>query len=80
MDYQIKELAINLEMEKYVISFIERENGQLKAKELILQKEKAKLLQQVGKGKKTMEAGEPEALKGRGKRKRPRTRGLKKAF
>ena len=48
-DYQIKELAINLEREKYVISFLEQENSQLKAKELILEKEKAKLMQQIGK-------------------------------
>ena len=40
-----------MEREKYVISFLEQEDSQLKAKELILEKEKAKLLQQVGKGK-----------------------------
>ena len=50
-DYQIKELTINLEREKYVISFLEQENNQLKAKELILENHKAKLMQQTSKGK-----------------------------
>lgn len=77
---QTKELTINLDREKYVISFLEQENSQFKEKELILEKEKAKLLQQVGKGKEILESSEPEASKGRGKRKRPRTRGLKKAL
>jgi len=36
--YQIKELTINMEREKYVISFLEQENSQLKAKELIMEK------------------------------------------
>lgn len=54
-DYQIKELAINLEREKYVISFLKQENNQLKEKELILGKEKAKLMRKVGKGKEIME-------------------------
>lgn len=78
--YQIKELAINLERVKYVISFLEQENNQLKTKDLILEKEKSKLLQKVGKGKEIMESSDPGASKGRGKRKRPRTRGLKKAL
>jgi len=49
--YQIKELEINMERAKFIISFLEQENSQLKAKELIKEKEKAKLLQQVGKAK-----------------------------
>ena len=44
-----------MEREKYVISFLEQENNQLKAKELILEKEKTKLLQKIGKGKEIME-------------------------
>ena len=47
---------------------------------MILEKEKAKLFQQVGKGKEIIESSEPEASKGKGRRKRPRTRGLNKAL
>ena len=45
-----------------------------------MEKEKTKLLQQVGKGKSVMETNEPEGTQGKGKRKRPRTKGLKKAL
>lgn len=45
-----------------------------------MEKEQAKLLQQVGKGKEIIEWSEPEGSKGKGKRKSPRTRGLKKAL
>ena len=37
-------------------------------------------MQQLGKGKETVTSSEPEALEVRGKRKIPRTRGLKKAL
>ena len=76
--YKIKELTINMERTKYVISFLEQENSQLKAKELIMEKKQAKLLQQVGKGKEIIESSEPEGSKGKGKRKRPTTKSLKK--
>jgi len=79
-DYQIKELEINMERAKFIISFLEQENSQLKAKESILEKEKAKLLQQIGKGKEIIESSEPEGSKGTRKRKIPRTRGLKEAL
>lgn len=69
-----------MEREKYVISFLEHENSQLKAKKLIMEKEKVKLLQQVDKGKEIIESSETEGSKGKGKRKRPRTRGLKKVL
>jgi len=45
-----------MEREKFIISFLEQANNQLKAKELILEKEKAKLMQQVGKGKEVMKS------------------------
>ena len=45
-----------------------------------MEKEQVKLLQQVGNGKEIIESSELEGLEGRGKRKRPRTRGLKKAL
>ena len=61
-NYEIKELQMNMERAMFIISFLERENGQLKAKELILEKEKDKLMQQVGKGKEVMTSIEPEAL------------------
>ena len=79
-DYQIKELEINMEGESFIISFVEQENSQLKAKELILEKVKAKLIQQVGKGKEVMTSSKHEALQEKGKRKIPRTRGLKEAL
>jgi len=69
-----------LEREKYIISFLEQEESQLKIKELIMENEQAKLLQQVGKGKGIIESSEPKGSKGKEKRKRPRTRGLKKAL
>lgn len=43
--YQIKELTVNMERARYTISFLEQENSQLKAKELIMEKEQANLLQ-----------------------------------
>jgi len=45
-----------------------------------MEKEQAKLLYQVGKGKEIMESGEREGSKGTRKRKRPRTKGLKEAL
>lgn len=62
---------------RFIISFLDQGNSQLKAKKLIMEKEKTKILQQVGKGKAVMEINEPEVTKGEGKRKRPRTKGLK---
>ena len=47
---------------------------------MILEKEEAKVMKKVGKGKEIMKSSEPEASKGRGKRKIPRTRGLNKAL
>lgn len=52
-----------MERENFIILFLEQENSQLKAKELILEKEKAKLLQQVGKGKEIIESSKPEGSK-----------------
>lgn len=52
-----------MERVKFIISFLELENSQIKAKELILEKEKAKLLQQVGKGKEIIESSDPEGSK-----------------
>ena len=45
-----------------------------------MEKEKTKLLQQVGKGNVVIETSEPEGIQGNGKRKRTRTKGLKKAL
>lgn len=69
-----------MEREKYVISFLEQENSQLKEKEQIMEKEQGKLLQQVYKGKEIIESRESEGSKVKGKIKWPRTRGLKKAL
>lgn len=79
-DYQIKELTVNMERERYIISFLEQENSQLNAKQLIMEKEKTKILQQVNKGKEVMETNDLEGTQGKDKRKRPRTKGLKKAL
>ena len=65
---------------RYIISFLEQENSNLEAKQLIMEKEQTKLLQQVGKGKEIIGSSEPEGAKGKGKRKMPRTKGLKKAL
>jgi len=45
-----------------------------------MEKEQAKLVQQVGKGKAVLEINEPEQTKGQSERKRPRTRELRKAL
>lgn len=45
-----------------------------------MEKEQAKMLHQVGKGKVVLEINEPGETKGQGKKKRPRTKGLKKAL
>lgn len=45
-----------------------------------MEKEKIKLLQEVEKGKGVIETSKHEGTQGKGKRKRPRTRGLKKAL
>ena len=63
-----------MERAKFIISFLEQENNEIKAKELILEKEKAKLLQQVGKSKEIIESSKPKGTKGIGKRKIPITR------
>jgi len=65
---------------RYIISFLKHENSQLKAKQLIMEKEKTKILLQVEKGKVVMETNEPEGTQGKGRIKRPRTKGLKKAL
>jgi len=43
-DYQIKELTVNMVRARYIISFLESENSQLEAKQLIMEKEKFFLL------------------------------------
>lgn len=65
---------------RFVISFLEQENSQLKARKLITEKEKTKLLHQAGNGNTILEPSEPEQTKKQGKKKRPRTKGLKKAL
>ena len=70
----------NMARERFVTSFLEQENNQLKEKQLIMEKEQAKLLQQIGKGKPVLEINEPKGTKGQGKKKRPRTKGLKKTL
>lgn len=79
-DSKIIEVMDKMEREIFVFSFLEHENSQLKAKQLIMEKEQDKLLQQAGKGKSVLEINEPEGTQGKGKRNRPRTKGLKKAL
>jgi len=79
-DTQIREIMDNMGRARFVISFLERENIQLKAKQLIMEKEQDKLLQQEDKGKAVSEIIEPKGTQQQGKKNRPRTRGLKKAL
>jgi len=69
-DSQIRELMDNLATARFIISFLKQENSQLKAKQLIMEKEQSKVLQQGGKGKVVLEPGEHEKQVGK---KNPRT-------
>lgn len=53
-DSQIRELVENLARARFIISFLEWENNKLKAKQLIMEKEKAKMLQQEVKVKEVL--------------------------
>ena len=77
---QIRELMDNMARARFVISFLEQENNQLKARQLIMEKEQTKLLQKIGKGKVVLKLSEPKQMKKQGKKKWPRTNGLKKAL
>jgi len=72
----------NMARERFVISFLEQENSQLKARQLIMEKEQTKLLQQGGrgKGKAVLEPSEHEETEKQVRKKRPWTKGLKKAL
>jgi len=58
----IKELMDNMARARAVISFLEQENSQLKAKQLIMEKEQSKMLQQGGKFKAVLEPSEHEEI------------------
>lgn len=79
----IRELQINLQREKYIISYYEQENKQLEAKHEVMEIKLIKAEREAMKVKALLEEaydryGEPEEEKET--RKMPRTRGLKRAL
>ena len=77
---QIIDLKDNFERAKFIISFLEQENSQLKAKQLVMEKEKFKAKKQEMKGKEVVDHEDLEYHEGHVARKRPRTMGLRKAL
>ena len=63
-DSQIMELKDNLERAKFIISFLEQENSQVKAKQLVMEKEKFKAKKQEMKGKKVVDHEDTEKHEG----------------
>jgi len=55
---QIMELQDNLERAKFIISFLEQENNQLTVKQLMMEKEKFKMMRKEVKGKVVLEHDE----------------------
>jgi len=74
------ELKENLERVKFIISFLEQETSQLKAKQLVKEKDKFKAKNQEMKGKTMVDHEETEKHEGNVERKRPRTMVLRKAL
>lgn len=74
------ELKENLERVKFIILFLERETSQLKAKQLVKEKEKFKVKNQEMKGKAMVDHEDTEQHEGNVSRKRPKTMVLRKAL
>ena len=74
------ELKDNLERAKFLISFLEQENSQLKAKKLVMEKEQFKAKKQEIKGKAVVDHEDTHHHEGHVARKIPRTMGLRKAL
>ena len=79
-DSHIMELKDNLKRAKFIISFIEKENNELRAKQLVMEKEKFKVNKKEMKGKLVVDQEEIEQHEGHVARKRPRTMGLRKVL
>lgn len=79
-DSQIMELKENLERAKFIISFLEQEKSQLKAKQLVMEKEKFKAKKQEMRGKAVVDHDDTKKHEGHVARKRTRKMGLRKAL
>ena len=84
-DAQIRELQSNLDRSKFVIYFLEQENNQLQTKQTIVEMQLLKEKREENKAKVLLDEaydryGEPNEEEDKVPRKRPRTRGLKRAL
>ena len=79
-DSQIMELKDSFERAKFIISFLEQENNQLKAKQLVMEKEQFKGKKQEMKGKVVVDHEDIEKHEGHVAMKRPTKMGPRKAL